>query len=218
VDAGTQQVTAVAPRRLGPAGGRFPCLIALVSLALPAAAPAQAASATPHVSWPHFAEGFALSIVAHEAAHVLSALALGGSPSLALNSGRPVIESGIDGTRHPARAFTFSAAGMTVQLAANEAILDWPHGGRPAGSFARGFLVGGIATVAFYVTVGRTAKVGDMAQMEEFSSLSPWTLTAIFGGVALSDAIRLAVEPRYGSLFVVPLPDGQLAVGITRGM
>jgi hypothetical protein len=211
-------VSAVAPRRPGAAGGRFPRLMALVSLALPAAAPAQVAPATPRVSWPHFAEGFALSVVAHECAHVLSALALGGSPSLTVDSGRPVIESGIDGTQHPARAFTFSAAGMTVQLAASEAILDWPHPGGPAGSFARGFLVGGIATVAFYVTVGRNAKVGDMAQMEEFSSLSPWTLTAIFGGVALSDALRLVVEPRYGSLFMVPLPDGRLAVGLARGL
>jgi hypothetical protein len=73
-----------------------------------------------------------------------------------------------------------------------------------------------VATVAFYVTIGRTAKVGDMAQMEEFSSLSPWTLTAIFGGVAASDALRLVVEPRYGSLFMVPLPDGRLAVGLAR--
>ena len=205
-----------APRRLGAVGGRLPWLILLISLALPAAASAQVAPATRRVSWPHFAEGFALSIVAHEGGHVLSALALGGSPSLAIDTGRPVIESGIDGTRHPARAFTFSAAGMTVQLAASEAILDWPHHGGPAGSFTRGFLMGGIATVAFYVTLGRSAKVGDMAQMEEFSSLSPWTLTAIFGGVALSDALRLAFEPRYGSLFMVPLPDGRLAVGLAR--
>jgi hypothetical protein len=214
-------VSGVAPRRFGLAGGRLPGLIALAALAALAGAPparAQVAPATPRVAWPQFAEGFALSIVAHECGHVLSALALGGSPALTVDRGRPVIESGIDGTRHPARAFTFSAAGMTVQLAASEAILDWPHRGAPAGSLARGFLAGGIATVAFYVTVGRGAKVGDMAQMEEFSSLSPWTLTAIFGGVALSDALRLAIEPRYGSLFMVPLPDGRLAIGLAHGL
>ena len=103
---------------------------------------------------------------------------------------------------------------MTVQLAASEVVLHWPHDGQPAGSFARGFLVSGIATVAFYVTIGRNAKVGDMAQMEEFSSLSPWTLTAIFGGVAASDALRLALQPRYGSLFLPPPPAGRPAVGL----
>ncbi len=196
----------------------LPWLIALVSLALPAAAPAQAPPATRHFSWPRFGEGVLVSVAAHELGHIASALALGGSPSLAFDEGRPVIESGIDGVVHPARAFSFSASGMAVQLAANEAILDWPHGNRPAGAFARGFLVGGIATVAFYVTLGRTAKVGDMAQMEMFSSLSPWTLTAIFGGVALSDAVRLIVNPRYGSLFLMPLPDGHLALGFDRAM
>jgi hypothetical protein len=199
-------------------GRRAPWLIALLTLAVPPAACAQAAPATPHVSWPHVAEGFVASIAAHEMGHIASALALGGSPTLAVDAGRPVIESGIDGARHPARAFAFSAAGMTVQLAADEAILDWPHAGQPAGSFARGFLAGGIVTVAFYLTAGRNAKVGDMAQMEEFSSLSPWTLTAIFGGVALSDAMRLVVQPRYGSLFMLPLPDGRLAVGLARRM
>lgn len=189
----------------------------VLALALtPAAAWAQTGSPRQHVSWPRFAAGFITSLAAHEAAHVASALALGGSPSLALNEGRPVIESGIDGARHPARAFIFSASGMTVQLAANEAILDWPHHGRPAGSFARGFLVSGIATVAFYVTVGRAAKVGDLEQMATFSSLSPWTLSAIFGSVALSDAIRLFAQPRYGSLFWAPLPDGRLAVGVAH--
>ena len=141
-----------------------------------------------------------------------------GGPSLASGAGRAGSESGLDGTGDPARACAFSAAGMTVQLAAGEVVLDWPHDGRPAGSFARGFLVSGIATVAFYVAIGGNAKVGDMAQMEEFSSVSPWTLTAIFGGVAASDALRLALQPRYGSLFLAPLPDGRLAVGLAHRM
>jgi hypothetical protein len=200
-------------------GRRIPPAVVLLAAGLGAAAPALRAQDAPprrHVSWPRFAAGLAVSVAAHEAAHVASALTLGGSPSLRFDGGRPVIESGLDGARHPSRAFTFSAAGMAVQLAASEAILDWPHDGRPAGSFARGFLVGGITTVAFYVTIGRNAKVGDMWQMQEFSSLSCWTLSAIFGGVALSDALRLAFEPRYGSVFMVPLPDGRLAVGLAR--
>jgi hypothetical protein len=194
--------------------GKTAILATLWTLVSVSLAQAQKPQPSSHFSWPRFGAGLFTSVAAHELAHVVSAIALGGSPSLRLDSHRPVIESGLDGAAHPARAFTFSAAGMAAQLAASEVILDWPHDGSRAGSFERGFLAGGIATVAFYVTVGRNAKVGDMAQMERFSGLSPWTLTAIFGSVALSDAIRIVVKPRYGSLFLLPLPDRRLAVGV----
>src|SRR5882724_7803050 len=142
------------------------------------------ASRAPAFSVPQFVAGAAVSLAAHETAHVLTSLAMGGHPSFGFNSGRPVIHSGIDTVAHPNRQFAFSAAGMTMQLVLDEIILDAPHDDGPAGSFEKGMLASGVGTVVFYFTIGRNASVSDVSQMAGNSGLSKWTLTAMFGSVA----------------------------------
>jgi len=185
-------------------------------IALPAAAPAQEQVPVrrEHFSWLSFLAGAATSIAAHEASHVATALVLGGSPSLNLDKGRPVIRSGIDASVHPARQFTFSAAGMSTQLVINELLLDLPRGSQSAGEFERGVLAGGVATAVFYFTIGRNAAVSDVQQMAANSGLSKWALTGIFGGVALSDVVRIATHKRYANFFAVPGRDANLLVGV----
>jgi len=167
-----------------------------------------------HFSWPKFAAGFVTSLAAHETAHILTAVAMGGHVSLGFNSGRPVIQSGIDSVRHPTRQFFFSAAGMSTQLLINEVILDWPHGPGVSGEFERGVLASGIATVVFYFTVGRDSQVSDVQQMSVNSSLSKWDLTAIFGGIAATDVVRMLLKPRYAHFFAYPAPKHGLTVGM----
>lgn len=191
---------------------RLVVLLFIVSLPLPAAA-----QGTP--AWLSFLAGGVSSILAHEAGHVVSSAMLGGSPSLGFDQGRPVIYSGIPSGTHPDRSFVFSASGMTVQLALNEVILAWPRmRGARGGAFERGVLAGGIGTVLFYFTVGRNAAVSDVAQMARHSGLSKWTLTAIFGGVAASEVLRIALSDRYGPhFFVMPGREGAVKVGLGFG-
>lgn len=169
-------------------------------------------------SWSRFVGGFLASIAAHEAGHLVTALAVGSSPSIGFDTGRPVVYSGIDETIHPHRQFAFSASGMAVQLVVNEIILDWPRS-EPgvAGEFERGILAGGIGTVLFYFTVGRQSAVSDVQNMADNSGLSKWALTAIFGGVAATDVIRIALDQRYAHLFAFPGPSGTLHLGVTIG-
>src|SRR2546423_965967 len=93
--------------------------------------------------WRRFALGFGASIMAHENAHILSAIAMGFHPHVGLDRGRPTLFSGIDSRKYPHKQFIFSAAGLTTQAAINEAILDIPHTG--GGPMERGILAGGIA-------------------------------------------------------------------------
>lgn len=161
-----------------------------------------------------FGAGFLTSLAAHEGAHVLTSLAMGGRPSFGFNAARPVIHSGIDTVAHPDRQFAFSAAGMTMQLVLNEIILDAPRGDGPAGEFEKGMLVSGIGTVVFYFTIGRNASVSDVQQMTENSGLSKGTLTAMFGSVAALDAVRIITRQRYAHFFAVPQSDGRVAAGV----
>lgn len=162
-----------------------------------------------------FATGFALSILAHESAHIVAAYAVGGRPSFGLNEGRPTIYSGVDARLEPRKQFVFSSAGLTVQSLMDEAILDAPHGSGRAGAFERGVLAGGIATSLFYVTIGRSGSVSDVEYMARTSSLSKTTLTFIYGGTALLHVWRIAHDNRYADFFARPSPDGGLRVGVS---
>jgi hypothetical protein len=164
--------------------------------------------------WSHFAAGFAASLLAHETAHVVTALAVGGQPSFGFDKGRPTVYSGIDSQTHPRQQFLFSSMGLNVQAALDEAILDVPH--RRGAPFERGVLAGGIATALFYVTIGRTASVSDVDFMARTSSLSKTDLTLIYGGVAVLHAVRIHRDHRYANFFVRPAraPEGGLRVGV----
>ncbi len=77
--------------------------------------------------WKRFAIGAGTSLLAHESAHFLTALALGFHPHIGFDKGRPTVYSGIDSERYPHKQFLFSAAGLTTQALIDEAILDIPH-------------------------------------------------------------------------------------------
>jgi hypothetical protein len=163
-----------------------------------------------------FAGGFASSILAHEGGHIAAAYVVGGRPTFGLNEGRPTIYSGIDANLEPGRQFVFSSAGLTVQSVLDEAILDAPHHpGGTAGGFERGVLAGGIATSLFYVTIGRTGSVSDVAFMARTSTLSKTSITAIYGGVALLHSWRIAHNGRYAHFFARPGPFGGMRVGVS---
>ena len=177
------------------------------------------ASAQGTPGWVRFVGGAISSILIHESGHVVTAAVVGGSPSFGFDRGRPVIYSGISAGLHPDRQFAFSASGMSVQLLLNEVLLDWPRrDGERAGAFERGLLAGGIGTVLFYFTIGRTAAVSDVDQMARYSGLSRWTLAGIFGGVALTDVVRIVRNDRYGPhFFVLPGPERTVRIGVAVG-
>ena len=164
--------------------------------------------------WRHMAAGFATSLLAHEAAHVVTALAVGGRPTIGVSKGRPTVYSGLDATTQRREQFLFSSMGLNVQALIDEAILDVPH--RRGGAFERGILAGGIATALFYVTIGRTASVSDVDFMARTSSLSKGDITLIYGGVALMHAVRIHYDGHYANFFLRPAPAGEpgLRVGV----
>jgi hypothetical protein len=171
--------------------------------------PRKAPAASRHHYWRRMAAGFATSLLAHEAAHVVTAVAVGGRPTIGLSKGRPTVYSGLDAVTQKRQQFLFSSMGLNVQ-----ALLDVPHEG--GGPFERGVLAGGIATALFYVTIGRTASVSDVDFMARTSSLSKGDITLIYGGVALMHAVRIHYDGRYANFFVRPAPVGQsgLRVGV----
>jgi len=160
----------------------------------------------------HFALGFVSSILAHEAGHVVAALAVGGHPSFGFNKLRPTIYSGIDASLHPTKQFIFSSAGLTVQSLLDETILDVPHRGGSA--FERGLLAGGIGTALFYITLGRNGAVSDVAFMAQSSKLSKDQVSLIFGGIALLHAVRIHGKARYAHFFTAPDDRGGMKVGM----
>lgn len=168
----------------------------------------------PRHYWKKFAAGFASSILAHEGAHIVTAYAVGGHPTIGINKGRPTVYSGISARLDPHKQFLFSSMGLNVQAAMDEAILDVPH--RRGAPFERGVLAGGIATALFYVTIGRTASVSDVDFMARTSSLSKGDITIIYGGVALMHAVRIHHDGRYANFFVRPAPAGDR--GLRVGM
>jgi hypothetical protein len=160
------------------------------------------------------AAGFASSILAHEGAHVVTAVAVGGHPTFGLSKGRPTVYSGLSAITQRRQQFLFSSMGLNVQALLDEGILDVPH--RGGGPFERGVLAGGIATALFYVTIGRTASVSDVDFMARTSSLSKSDITLIYGGVAVMHAVRIHYDGRYANFFVRPAPAGEpgLRVGV----
>jgi hypothetical protein len=156
----------------------------------------------PRHYWKKFAAGFASSILAHEGAHIVTAYAVGGHPTIGINKGRPTVYSGISARLDPHKQFLFSSMGLNLQAAMDEAILDVPH--RRGAPFERGVLAGGIATALFYVTIGRTASVSDVDFMARTSSLSKTDITLIYGGVAALHAFRIHRDERYADFFVRP--------------
>jgi hypothetical protein len=165
-----------------------------------------------HGSWKRFAAGFATSILAHEGGHIAAALLQGAHPTFGLDHGRPTIFSGIDPTIHPHQQFMFSSAGLDVQDMLDEGILDTPH--HRGGEFERGILAGGIATTAFYLTIGRTARVSDIAFMVRTSGLTSTQVALIYGGVAFLHLVRIEVDGHYADFFVRPSATSDLHVGV----
>jgi hypothetical protein len=170
--------------------------------------------ARPAHYWRNVAAGFASSLLIHEMAHVATAVAVGGRPTIGISKGRPTVYSGLDATLDRRKQFLFSSMGLNVQAALDEGILDVPHArGAP---FERGVLLGGITTALFYVTIGRSASVSDVDFMARTSSLSKTDITVIYGGVALLHMLRIHRDTRYANFFVRPSPVGDrgLRVGV----
>jgi hypothetical protein len=159
-----------------------------------------------------FALGVVTSILAHEAGHVVAAYAVGGRPSFGFDKGRPTVYSGIDASLEPRKQFIFSSAGLTVQMLLDEAILDVPH--HRGGAFERGLLAGGIGTVLFYTTIGRSARVSDITYMSRTSSLSKTEVSLIYGAVAALHVVRIHRDRAYAHFFAAPAEGGGLKVGM----
>ena len=179
-----------------------------------ASAPSNAPATSRHHYWRRMAAGFATSLLVHEGAHLVTAVAVGGRPTVGLNKGRPTVYSGLNAATQKRQQFLFSSMGLNVQALLDEAVLDVPHDG--GGAFERGILAGGIATAIFYVTLGRTASVSDVDFMARTSSLSKGDITLIYGGVALMHGLRIHPDRRYANFFVRPAPAGApgLRVGV----
>ena len=176
--------------------------------------PGKAPKASRHHYWRRMGAGFATSLLAHEGAHLVTAVAVGGRPTVGLNKGRPTVYSGLNAITQKRQQFLFSSMGLNVQALLDETVLDVPH--RGGGAFERGVLAGGITTALFYVTLGRTASVSDVDFMARTSSLSKRDITIIYGGVALMHAARVHYDGRYANFFVRPSPAGQpgLRIGV----
>jgi len=159
--------------------------------------------------WGAFAAGAAISLLAHESAHVITAIAMGFHPYVGFDHLRPTVFSGIDSQRYPHKQFLFSAAGLTTQALIDEAILDIPHSRGSA--FERGILAGGIGTTLFYITIGRNGSVSDISFMARTSSLSKTQLSLIFGGFNAIQAFRISRNPAYDHFFVGPATNGMVA-------
>lgn len=186
----------------------------LLTMTVSATAHAQSADSTalsPNY-WRRFGYGFAASILLHEAAHITTAVAVGGHPSFGFDKLRPTIYSGVDSHLSPHKQFLFSAAGLTVQSLLDEMILDVPHARGSA--FERGILGGGLGTTLFYLTIGRKGSVSDVDFMAQTRALTATQITLIFGSVAAMHTIRIARDPHYANFFARPRDDGGIDVGL----
>jgi hypothetical protein len=94
----------------------------------------------------------------------------------------------------------------------DELILDIPHA--RGGAFERGLLAGGIATTAFYITLGRNANVSDVTFMARTSSLTKSQVSLIFGAIAASHALRIHFDDHYAHFYSAPTHRGSLKVGV----
>ena len=189
-------------------------LAALAVLAFAGTARAQSADtiSSPRYYWRYFSYGVAASILFHEAAHIATAMAVGGHPTFGFDKLRPTIFSGIDSHIAPHKQFLFSAAGLTAQTALDEAILDIPHARGSA--FERGLLGGGIGTTVFYLTIGRQGSVSDVDFIARTHALTKTQVTLIYGSMAALHAIRISRDPSYANFFARGRPDGRTDVGV----
>jgi hypothetical protein len=161
-------------------------------------------------SWPRVALGFAASVAAHEAAHILTSYAVGARPQFGVTKGRPTVYSGIDPALEPDKQAAFSSAGLIAQALLDEALLDIP--GATRSPFARGVILGGVTTGLFYVTLGRNGAVSDVNLTARYSALSKDQVTLILGGVAVMHAARLSLRGHELELAALPGRDGRLVV------
>ncbi len=151
-----------------------------------------------------FLAGGVTSLALHETGHIVASYAVGAHPTFGFNKGRPTIYSGINADLNPGKQFIFSSAGLTVQTLLDEAIIDIPHS--RGGTFERGILFGGLVTTAFYITLGRSGSVSDVAYMARTSSMNKWGMSAIYGGIAASQVLRMTFMGSYAQFFTEPLP------------
>lgn len=186
----------------------IPVVMCFVALAAPcwgqvaSALPDTAVARHPPHYWRNVTAGFAASLLAHESAHLLTSLALGGHPSVGFDRGRPTVYSGFDVTTQRTRQFLFSSMGLNVQAMLDEGVLDVPHSS--GSSFERGILAGGIGTALFYITIGRTASVSDIDFMARTSTLNKTDLTLIYGSIAALHMFRISRDGHYANFFLRP--------------
>ena len=162
--------------------------------------------------WPKLIAGGISSILAHEAGHVITSIAVGGHPHFGFDTGRPTIYSGIDSRIEPHKQFLFSAAGLVTQSMIDEAILDVPHDRGTA--FERGVLAGGLGTTIFYLTIGRNGSVSDIAFIARTHAMTKTQATVLFGSVAAMQMVRISHDHHYANFFARPTADGRVAFGV----
>jgi hypothetical protein len=165
--------------------------------------------------WGKFGLGVSMSLLLHEAAHVATAKAVGGHPSFGFDTFRPTIYSGIKSTIEPHKQYLFSVAGLAVQNALDEAILDIPHARGSA--FERGILGGGLGTTIFYLTIGRRGSVSDIDFIARMHGMTKAQATLLFGGISAVHIIRISRDPHYANFFARPSADGRIDFGIEWG-
>jgi hypothetical protein len=163
--------------------------------------------------WPKLALGAVSSILAHEAGHLVTSLAVGGHPTFGFDTFRPTIYSGISSRVSPHKQFLVSVSGLTVQTVIDEAILDIPH--HRGSAFERGVLAGGIGTTVFYLTIGRRGSVSDIDFIARTHGMSKAQSTLLFGSIATLQTIRIWRNPSYANFFVRPRGDGGAEVGVS---
>jgi len=193
---------------------RISVLLLLVAVAPSIARAQQSDSATlsSHY-WPKLIAGGISSILAHEAGHVVTAIAVGGKPHFGFDELRPTIYSGIDSRIDPHKQYLFSAAGLVTQSVIDEVILDVPH--RRGSAFERGILAGGLGTTIFYLTIGRTGSVSDISFIAKTHAMTKTQATFLFGSVAAMQMVRVSRDHRYANFFARPTADGRVDVGIS---
>jgi hypothetical protein len=165
--------------------------------------------------WPRVALGAVASILAHEAGHVGTSLALGKHPTFGFDKFRPTVYSGLNSHVEPRDQFFFSAAGLTVQSVIDEAILDIPHSRGSA--FERGVLGGGIGTTLFYLTLGRRGSVSDVDFMARTHVMSITQVTVLYGAIAAMHMYRISRDKHYANFFARPRAGSGMDVGVSVG-
>lgn len=162
--------------------------------------------------WEKFGLGVSTSLLLHEAAHVVTSIAVGGHPSFGFDTYRPTIYSNLNSIKEPHKQYLFSVAGLAVQNALDEAILDIPHSHGSA--FERGILGGGLGTTIFYLTIGRRGSVSDIEFIARMHGMTRAQSTMLFGGISAVHIVRIWRDPAYANFFARPRPDGGMDFGL----